>query len=77
MDFKKLNLVEPEKFVKATDHISEQIDLVRKLEEKGLTYKTSDGIYFSVGRFVKFQYRGLLQSRDSFLNIASLFLSAS
>jgi cysteinyl-tRNA synthetase len=41
-----LNLSKPMLFSKATDHIAEQIDLVGKLEENGLTYKTSDGIYF-------------------------------
>lgn len=44
--YKKLNLTAPEKFVKATDHIAEQIDLVRKLVDKGLAYTISDGIYF-------------------------------
>jgi len=52
-DFEKLNLTKPEKFVKATDHIREQIDLVKKLEEKGLTYKTSDGIYFNTVEYEK------------------------
>lgn len=52
-DFEKLNLTRPEKFVKATDHIQEQIDLVKKLEEKGLTYKTSDGIYFDTLEYEK------------------------
>ena len=52
-DFDKLNLTKPEKFVRATDHIQEQIDLVRRLEEKGLTYKTSDGIYFDTEKFEK------------------------
>ena len=35
----------------ATDYIKEQIDLVRKLEEKGFTYKTTDGIYFDTSKF--------------------------
>jgi cysteinyl-tRNA synthetase len=52
-DFKELNLENPEKFVKATDHIQEQIDLVKKLEGKGLTYKTSDGIYFDTVTYEK------------------------
>jgi len=38
-------------FPKATDHIPEQIKLIKKLEEKGLTYKTSDGIYFDTAKF--------------------------
>jgi len=36
---------------KATEHIEEQIALGLRLEEKGYTYRTSDGIYFDVSRF--------------------------
>lgn len=50
-DFEKLNLTKPEKFVKATDHIQEQIDLIRRLEDKNLTYRISDGIYFDTQKF--------------------------
>jgi len=50
-DFEKLNLVKPRLFTKATDHIQEQIDLVKKIEEKGFTYKTSDGIYFDTKKY--------------------------
>lgn len=50
-DFKKLNIEEPMKWVKATDHIEEQIDLIKKLEKKGFTYKTEDGIYFDSHKF--------------------------
>lgn len=50
-DYDLLNLEKPEKFVKATDHIKEQIELVKKLEEKGFTYKTTDGIYFDTSKF--------------------------
>lgn len=45
-DFESLNLLKPDTFPKATDHLGEQIDLIKSLEEKGFTYKTSDGIYF-------------------------------
>jgi cysteinyl-tRNA synthetase len=38
----------------ATDNIPEQIDLVKKLEEKGFTYKTSDGIYFDTSKFTDY-----------------------
>ena len=50
-DFKKLNILEPNIWCKATEHIKEQIALIKKLEEKGFTYKTSDGIYFDTSRF--------------------------
>ncbi|MBD3311421.1 MAG: class I tRNA ligase family protein [Candidatus Magasanikbacteria bacterium] len=41
-----LNILEPDIWCKATDHIKEQIKLVQALIDKGLTYETSDGIYF-------------------------------
>ncbi|HUV46537.1 MAG TPA: cysteine--tRNA ligase [Candidatus Bathyarchaeia archaeon] len=50
-DAKKLNILAPTVLCKATDHIKEQVELVRKLEEKGYTYKTSDGIYFDTSKF--------------------------
>lgn len=50
-DFDKLNILEPNVWCKATEHIKEQIDLIKKLEKKGYTYKTSDGIYFDTSKF--------------------------
>ena len=50
-DFKKLNIFNPTKWTKATEHIKEQIELIKKLEKKGFTYKTSDGIYFDTSKF--------------------------
>jgi len=41
-------------FPKATDHITEQIELIKTLEEKGYTYTTSDGVYFDSSRFDKY-----------------------
>lgn len=49
-DFKKLNIIEPDIWSKATEHIQEQIDLIKKLEKKGFTYSTSDGIYFDTSK---------------------------
>lgn len=50
-DTKRLNILKPHIVCRATDHIPEQIALVQKLEAKGYTYKTSDGIYFDVSKF--------------------------
>ena len=50
-DVSKLNILKPDKQPKATDYIQEQIDLIKKLEKKGYTYKTSDGIYFDTAKF--------------------------
>jgi len=49
-DLKKLNILEPDVWPKATEHIKEQIELIKNLEKKGFTYKTSDGIYFDTGK---------------------------
>src|SRR3989344_99133 len=46
--FEKLNLIKPDTVAAATEHIQEQIDLIKKLETNGLTYKIDDGIYFNV-----------------------------
>jgi cysteinyl-tRNA synthetase len=50
-DFKKLNIQEPAKWTKATEYIKEQIELIKKLEEKGFTYQTKDGIYYDTSKF--------------------------
>ena len=45
-----LNIKKPTIYAKATDHIKEQIELVKLLEKKGFTYKIYDGIYFDTSR---------------------------
>ncbi|MCA9485540.1 MAG: cysteine--tRNA ligase [Nanoarchaeota archaeon] len=50
-DFEKLRILKPWKWTKATEHIKEQIKLVEKLEKKGFTYKTADGVYFDSSKF--------------------------
>lgn len=49
-DLKNLNILRPNKFPKATDNIKEQIALIKKLEKKGFTYKTNDGVYFDTSK---------------------------
>lgn len=48
---KKLNISTPYKLPKATDHISEQIELIKKLEKRGYTYVIDDGVYFDTSTF--------------------------
>lgn len=45
-DIAALNIIPPFKWTRATEHIAEQISLIKKLERKGYIYKTADGIYF-------------------------------
>lgn len=49
--FAELNLSKPMVFCKATDHIREQIELIKRIEEKGFAYRISDGVYFDVKAF--------------------------
>lgn len=50
-NLKELNIESPWRMPRATDHIQEQIELIKKIESNGFTYQTSDGIYFDTARF--------------------------
>ncbi len=50
-NIKDLNILDADIWPKATEHIAEMIELVRKLEENGVTYRTDDGIYFDTTKF--------------------------
>jgi len=68
-DFKKnltdLNIIDPDVWCKATDHIKDMIDLNKKIEKAGFTYLTSDGLYFDTsklkdyGKLAKLDIEGL------------------
>lgn len=50
-DLKKLNIVKPNQWTRATEHIKEQIALIRTLEKKGYTYEVpGDGVYFDTSK---------------------------
>ena len=53
-DIRAINIILPYKFTKATEHIQDQIDLIKILEKKGFTYKTKDGIYFDTSKFPEY-----------------------
>lgn len=50
----KLNIQTPEHIVRATDTISEIIDFVQGLLQKGYAYETSKGIYFDIEKFTAY-----------------------
>lgn len=49
-DLRRLHILEPAIWCRATDHIAEQIALIQCLESRGFTYRTADGIYFDTSR---------------------------
>jgi len=53
-NLKELSINHPNILCRATDNIKEQIDLIKKIEENGFTYKISDGIYFDTSKFADY-----------------------
>ncbi len=49
-DLKKLHILSPDIWCKATDHIKEQIALIKKLEKKGFTYIAGGNVYFDTSK---------------------------
>lgn len=50
-DFRKLALIEPETWARATDYIEESKILVEKLIKNGFAYEIADGVYFDTSKF--------------------------
>ncbi len=50
-DLKALNILTPHEMPRASEHISEDIELVQELEKKGFAYRINDGIYFDTSKF--------------------------
>lgn len=54
-DMELLNLIKPTVTPRATDHIQEQIELIRKLEKLGYTYEIpGDGIYYDTSKWASY-----------------------
>ncbi len=50
-DMDKLNCLRPDISPRASGHIVEQIELVKKLVEKGFAYEVNGSVYFDVSQF--------------------------
>jgi len=50
-DFDKLNIQRATNYPKATEHIDDIIEFIKKLIEKGIAYVSENGVYFSVSKF--------------------------
>ena len=61
-DMHTLNLEQPERLVRATDHIQKMAEFIQKLVDKGFAYRAEDGsYYFSIARFPQY---GKLSKKD-------------
>ncbi|MEX0930477.1 MAG: cysteine--tRNA ligase [Candidatus Paceibacterota bacterium] len=50
------------RFPRATEHIDQQIGLIRQLEEKGVTYTIDDGVYFDTSSAEQYPKLGTIQT---------------
>ncbi len=50
-DSRTLHIELPELMPRATDHIKEMVELIKRLEARGYTYQRDGSIYFSISRF--------------------------
>ena len=47
----EMNIIRPDVFSNATQHIPEFIEMIKVLESKGFTYETDEAIYFDISKF--------------------------
>jgi cysteinyl-tRNA synthetase len=50
-DLKSMNILPADIWCKATEHINEMAALIKKLLDKGIAYKSADGIYYNIKKF--------------------------
>lgn len=50
-DIKLLNILPPDIWCKATEHVKDQIEWIKKLVKKGYTYETDEVLYFDSAKF--------------------------
>ncbi|MEM4637735.1 MAG: cysteine--tRNA ligase [Candidatus Woesearchaeota archaeon] len=50
-DIEKLNIIKPDIVCRATEHINDMIELIKKLEKKGFTYIVNGNVYYDITKF--------------------------
>jgi cysteinyl-tRNA synthetase len=61
---KALNIQKPDVLCRATEHIKEQIELIKKIEKNGFAYKTQTGLVFDTGKFKDYDKFGKLSLEE-------------
>jgi cysteinyl-tRNA synthetase len=59
-DWDRLNYIRPDLVTPATEHIPEMIALIQCLQDKGVAYEITDGVYFDVSKFPDYGKLGRL-----------------
>ena len=63
-DTRKLNIVPPTIVCRATDHIPQMIELIKRLEQRGYTYVAGGNVYFDISRFDEYGRLALLDRQE-------------
>jgi cysteinyl-tRNA synthetase len=63
-DTARLNIQKPTVVCKATDHITDMIALIRRIEERGFTYSAGGNLYFDTSQFPSYGELALLRPED-------------
>ncbi len=53
-DLETLNIEKVEYYPRATEHINEMIELIKKLDKNGYTYEADGSIYFNISKFKEY-----------------------
>ncbi len=53
-DRRRLNVADPDVLCLASEHVAEQIAMIQALEQKGVSYRIEDGVYFDVSKFPRY-----------------------
>ena len=63
-DTDRMNITRPNVICKATEHISEMISLIERIEKNGFTYFAGGNLYFDISRFPSYGELALLRTDD-------------
>ncbi|MGQ9678264.1 MAG: cysteine--tRNA ligase [bacterium] len=63
-DAGKLNILRPHFVCRATDHIGEMIELIKRIEKNGFAYKTQVGLIFDTGKYHDYWRLGRLNLEE-------------
>ena len=60
-DLNRLNILFPDVWCKATEHVSDMIELIKRIEKNSFTYKTSVGLIYDTSKFKNYAKLGRLK----------------
>lgn len=63
-NLKKLNVIEPNYWPKATEHVQDMINLIKKIEKNGYAYKTGVGLIYDTSKFKNYAKFGRLNLEE-------------